>query len=79
MKSSADFLAQAEGSADLRKKLGGAGSANDLVKLASDSGFDADKSGLSAAMRSVAGAELRKRGFPEWAIDSVFLGDAVCW
>lgn len=79
MKSSLDFVEKAEGSSDIKHKLGAAKSADELLKVASDAGFQVDRTGLSAAMRSVAAADLKKRGFPEWAIDSVFLGDAVCW
>jgi len=79
MKPSSDFLAHAESSSDLKQKMSGAKSADELVKLAHDAGFHADKNSLSSAMRSVAGAELQKRGFPEWAVNSLFLGETVCW
>jgi hypothetical protein len=74
-----EFLAKAEGSADLRQKMSSAKTADDLVKVAGDAGLPADKGALSQAMRTVAATELQKRGFPGWAVDSVMLGDAVCW
>jgi hypothetical protein len=79
MKPSSEFIAHAEGSAELTKKMSTARSADELVKLANDAGFGVDKNTLSSLMRSIAGAELQKRGFPEWAINSVFLGETVCW
>ena len=79
MKQSSDFLAHAEGSADLKKKMSSAKSAAELVKLATEAGYQTDTHTLSSAMRTIAGAELQKRGFPEWAINSVLLGEAVCW
>lgn len=79
MKFSADLLAHAESSPDLQKKLSNAHSADDLVKLANEAGYQVDRGDLSAKMRAIAGAELKKRGLPDWAINSVFLGEAVCW
>lgn len=73
MKPSSDFFAQAD-SGSLKKKMSSARSADALAKAA-----NADKNTISAAMRSIAAAELQKRGFPEWAINSVFLGETVCW
>lgn len=78
-KTSSDFLTHAEGSSDLKKKMSKAKSSDELVKLASASGYEADKSTLSHAMRTAATLELQRRGFPEWAINSIFLGEAVCW
>lgn len=77
--SSSDFLAAAASSPELHKKLSSAKSADDVVKLAEESGHTVDRSELAATMRTIAGTELRKRGLPEWAINSMFLGEAVCW
>ena len=79
MKATSDFLAHAASSSDIKSKLSSAKTGDELVKLAKDAGFAADESSVSAAMRSVAGAELRKQGLPDWAIESMFRGDAVCW
>jgi hypothetical protein len=79
MKTSSDFVAHAEGSSEIKSKMSGARSADDLVKVAHDAGFQVDKNNFSNMMRNIAGAELQKRGFPDWAINSVFLGETVCW
>lgn len=79
MKTTSDFIAHAEGSNEIKNKISGARSADDLVKVAHDAGFQVDKNNLSNMMRNIAGAELQKRGFPDWAINSVFLGETVCW
>jgi len=79
MKSTAEFVTQIENSPDLKKKLSSAQSANDLAKVASEAGYNVNNNNLSQAMRSIAETELQKRGFPAWAINSVLLGEAVCW
>lgn len=79
MKVASEFITHAEGSGDVKAKMSNARSADDLVKLAKDAGYQVDKNTLSSAMRSLAGAELQKRGFPDWAISSVLLGEPVCW
>ena len=35
-----------------------------------------DKKGF---LQAVAAASLEEHGVPHWAIDSMFLGEAVCW
>ncbi len=79
MKTASEFIAHAEGSSELKNKMSGARSADDLVKVAHDAGFHVDKNNLSNTMRTIATTELQKRGFPDWAINSVLLGETVCW
>jgi hypothetical protein len=79
MKSTSEFLSHIESSPDLKKKLSGTQSASDLLRLATDAGFQANPSTLSQAMRGIAESELQKRGFPAWAVNSLLLGEAVCW
>jgi len=79
MKSTSEFISHIESSPDLKKKLSGTQSASDLVRLATDAGFQTNQATLSQGMRGIAESELQKRGFPTWAINSLLLGEAVCW
>ena len=72
-----DYLAKAN--PDVQKKMSAAKSADDLVSAATAAGLEVDRNSISSTMRAIAGAELKRRGFPEWAINSVFLGETVCW
>lgn len=72
-----DYMAKAN--PDTQKKMSSAKSADDLVSAANAGGLDVDRNSISATMRAIASAELQRRGFPEWAINSVFLGEPVCW
>jgi nitrogen fixation uncharacterized protein len=79
MKSTSEFIAHLESSPDLKKKLSSVQSASDLIRLASDAGFQVNQSTLSQSLRGIAEGELQKRGFPTWATNSLLLGEAVCW
>lgn len=79
MKRSADLLSEAVGSPKLHKELSAAQSSDELVRAASQAGYHVEKHEISAAMREIAVQELKKRGLPEWAINSMLLGEAVCW
>ena len=73
------FLAEAAKSSDLQTKLRATANSEELVKLATSAGHELDQNELSSLMRSIAKTELEKHGLPDWAIQSMFLGDAVCW
>ncbi|MFY0536160.1 hypothetical protein [Nannocystis pusilla] len=70
---------KAAGSKDLHNKLRNAKNSDELLKHAQDAGLGDDENTLAANARSIATAELRKHGLPEWAIRSLFLGEPVCW
>lgn len=65
---------------DVQKRLSAAKNSDELLKVVrAAAGADADADDVSTTMRSIARAELEKHGFPEWAINSMFLGESVCW
>lgn len=75
----AQFLAEAARSPDLQKKMQSVQSVPDLLAIAKSAGYDLDGHQLSVGMREIAAKALQPHGLPHWAIESMFLGEAVCW
>lgn len=77
--SCADFFAELATSPKLQDELRGVNSTQEILAIASKSGYELDNHALAAEMRAVAAKALQPHGLPHWAIDSMFLGEAVCW
>ena len=75
----AQFLAEAARSPEIQKEMSAVHSPEEILAIANKAGYELDNASLSAAMRAVAAKALKPHGLPQWAIDSMFLGEAVCW
>lgn len=75
----AEFLAVAARSPEIQKEMSAVHSPEEILAIARKAGFELDNASLSAAMRTIAAKALQPHGLPNWAIDSMFLGEAVCW
>jgi hypothetical protein len=73
------FLTEAARANGLQRKLRAATNSDELVKLTRSAGCELDENELSSLMRNISKTELQKHGLPDWAIMSMFQGDAVCW
>lgn len=76
---SSEFLAEAARSPEIQKELRAVQSIPEILAIASKAGYELDNQALSASMRAIAAKALQPHGLPHWAIDSMFLGEAVCW
>lgn len=80
MKESVERFAKVASARDFQEKLRRTKNSDELLELATEAGgkqMDADD--LSSTMRNIARSELERHGFPDWAINSMFLGQPVCW
>jgi hypothetical protein len=49
------------------------------LAVARKAGYELDNHAIAASMRAIAAKALQPHGLPNWAVDSMFLGEAVCW
>jgi hypothetical protein len=75
----AEFLAEAARSPEIQEQMRSVHSPADLLGIARKAGYELENHALSAAMRDIAAKALQPHGLPTWAIESMFLGEAVCW
>ncbi len=75
----AEFLAEAARSPELQKQMKAVHSPEELLEIARKAGYELENHTLAAMMRSIAAKALAPHGLPTWAINSMFLGEAVCW
>jgi predicted ribosomally synthesized peptide with nif11-like leader len=76
---SSEFLAEVARSPELQKEMSAVRSPQEILAIAKKAGYELDNHALSASMRAIAAKALQPHGLPHWAIDSMFLGEAVCW
>lgn len=74
-----NFLKDVAQKPELAEQLASVNSPQEMLAIAKSVGYELDNNDLSAAMRSIAAATLKQHGLPHWAIDSMFLGESVCW
>ena len=74
-----EFLAAVASSPQLQAQVNVVQSPQELLKVAEKAGFQLENHALSSAMRSIAAKALAPLSLPHWAVDSMFLGEAVCW
>ncbi len=80
MKEPTQRLAKAVNQRDVSEKLRTAQTGEELIKIAGNAaGTKLDRHDVATTMRNIAQAELERHGFPDWAINSMFLGETVCW
>lgn len=80
IKDTTKHFAKRVGDSAVQEKLRRSQNSADLIKTASEAaGTEMDADDVSSTMRNIARAELEKHGFPQWAINSMFLGEPVCW
>jgi len=76
---SAEFLAEAARSPEIQKELKAVHSPEEILAIARKAGYELNNHAIAASMRAIAAKALQPHGLPNWAVDSMFLGEAVCW
>ncbi|MFY0536163.1 Nif11-like leader peptide family natural product precursor [Nannocystis pusilla] len=74
-----EFLAAVAASTKLQAEVNAAKTPLELLKVAETAGYKLENHALSSAVRSVAAKALAPLSLPHWAVDSMFLGESVCW
>ena len=74
-----EFLAEVAASSKLQAEVNAVKTPQELLKVAESHGYSLENHALSSAMRSIAAKALAPLSLPHWAVDSMFLGETVCW